>query len=190
MNTPFTHIETLFTAILAQSIAVQGRFKLLARSGAELNQDEVQDLIHEFTNQKAAFPVAAMMPPRLIGEVGSENEYKEVAITMFFLDTTHYNSSGQVKNPVAQTGKSADDAVDEWDRMGKVALDFIRVLKDVTKPVNNTASKFRVRQQRYYIDPVSYVSSNRLSGVRLQFTGEIYVGCEITDYPPTIEIPE
>jgi hypothetical protein len=190
MNQPFTHIERLFTAILAQSIAVQGRFKLLARNGAELNQDEVQELTHEFTNNKAAFPVAAMLTPRLIGEVGVLNDYKEVAITMFFLDTTHYNASGQVKNPVPQTGKSGDDAIDEWDRMGKVALDFVRVLMDVTKPVNNPTSKFRVRQQRYFIDPVSYVSSNRLSGVRLQFTGEIFVGCDITDYPPTIQIPE
>lgn len=182
----YNYIESFFKAILLQSKTIQGRFFVLPQNGVELNTDELKQVMN-LTNGQPKFPICAMMPPRSEGVFGKMDEWERYSFNLFFLNTTFYNGVNEVANPSPYTGTSMRKVTQEWEDMKQSATDFMRVLQLVQKgnndlSVNMLNNLFRLGQGRKYIDPVSFVSDHRLSGVRLRFEADIFTTCGIEDY--------
>jgi hypothetical protein len=181
----YSYIESLFKAILEQSKTIQGRFYILPKSGGEINTDEF-DQVMAMANGKQKFPVAAMMPPRSSGVFTGNDEWEEFTFVLFFLNTTYYTGSNQGSkiNPSTQT--SSHRLISDWDEMKVAATDFIRIVDNIQRGNNSTSavllnSVFRMAGRKF-IDPISFSSTHRLSGVKLEFKASIFQGCDIQDY--------
>lgn len=182
----YNYIESFFKAILLQSKTIQGRFFVLPQNGVELNTDELKQVMQN-ANGETKFPICVMMPPRSEGVFGKMDEWENYKIDLFFLNTTFYNGVNEVSDPNPYTGTSMRPVTQEWEDMKQAATDFMRVLQLVQKgnndqSVNMLNNLFRLGQGSKYIDPVSFVSDHRLSGVRLRFEAAIYTTCAIEDY--------
>lgn len=184
MNT-YTYIESFFKAVLDQSKTIQGRFIIMPKGGQEVNTDEF-DQVMALADGKTKFPVAAMMPPRSSGVFTGNDEWEEFTFIILFLNTTYYTGNNQPSklNPSTQT--SSHRVIQDWDEMKIAATDFIRVVDTIQRGNNSTGtillnSVFRM-SGRKFIDPISFSSNKRLSGVKLEFKASIFQGCDIQDY--------
>lgn len=181
----YRYIEQFFKAILQQSLQIQGRFYILARQGFELNTDELEQVMSE-AGLQPRYPLCVMLAPRSNGVFSGNDEWEEYQFTLYFLNTTYYTGSNQIAEPLP-TMTSGRSVVSEWEDMKQSATDFLRILRLVQKgqngqSVNMLNNMFRLGNDRVSIDPVSYMGSHRLSGVRIQFRANVYTTCAIGDY--------
>ena len=164
---------------------IQGRWAVLP-SGFELNYDNFDKVLIE-ANKDLKFPLAALAPPRSWGVFVGNDEWEDYRMEMYFLNTTYYNGANQVSKKNSGTATSSKPVIEEWEEMKVAAVDFIRVLRQVASGNNNESivmldNLFRLHHRKVYIDPVSFVGSKRLSGVRLTFECSVYTTCEIQSY--------
>jgi hypothetical protein len=183
----YAYIEQLFKAILQQSLQIQGRLYLLARKGNELNTDELERVLTEH-GPEVKYPCAVMLAPRSSGVFSANNEWEEYQFTLMFLNTTYYTGSGQIASLIDATQTSGRPVAAEWEAMKQSAVDFIKVLRLVQRGNNGESSilvnsVFRLgNAEKIYIDPVSFIGTHRLSGVRVSFKASLYTSCGIADY--------
>ena len=161
---------------------MEGRFHICPHWGSELNAGNLERVIEQTIGELPAkkYPLTIMMPPRSSGDF-ADGEYgvKEgYNFVLLFLTTTFTDGNGQVKNPNPDTGTSMHTIVEDWHDMKRCAASFMRVLKELM-PANFILSE-RTPQ---YIDPISTMGNDRLSGVMLQFAATLFTGCELEDYP-------
>jgi hypothetical protein len=186
MTNGYKFIDSFFRAVLAQSTVIRGRFFMAPKYGSELNNDEMEQLTDAYSATKPTFPAAILMPPRIVGQIIDENGWLRYSIGLYFLTTTFYNGAGQVKSPSAATGKSGVDVVSEWDAMADVAINFLRIIKDQQRSAGLLNNTLRLVDGARTIEPVSFVGTNRLSGVRLDFSVSLFNGCEWPATPPEL----
>jgi len=154
--------------------------------GDELNFDNFERLTTE-ANKEVKFPTAAWAPPRSSGKfVAKYDEWEEYTMQMFFLNTTYYAGNNTVAKRNKGTGVSDKPVIEEWENMKVAAVDFIRVMQLVLKGNNNTSVNMldvvQISNKEKFIQPVSFVGTKRLSGVRLQFVLRVFANCNIQDY--------
>lgn len=182
----YLYIQAFFKSILTQSKSIQGRLIILPNRGSELNADDFSQVLVEHT-KGAKFPVCAMLPPNSQGVFGKMDEWEDYTFDLFFLNTTFYTGANQIANRNSSTGTSSRPVVEEWEEMKVAATDFMRVLQIVQKggndqSVNMLNNLFRLHNTKKYIQPLSFVGSARLSGVRLRFDAQVFTTCSIQDY--------
>jgi hypothetical protein len=182
----YQYIQSFFKAVLQQSVQIQGRLFIIPKEGSELNTDEFDRILVEITKGQK-YPLCAMLPPTSSGVFGKSDEWEDYTFDMYFLNTTFYNGAGQVKKKNSGTATSSKPVIEEWDEMKVSATDFLRVLQLVQKGNNSTSvvmlnNMFRLTQGKKFIQPVSYLGSPRLSGVRLRFDASVWTTCTIQDY--------
>jgi hypothetical protein len=180
----YTYIESFFRSILSQSKTIEGRFFVLPKNGQELNSDTLDQVIKDTPEVK--YPLCGMLPPPSSGDFTTASQWEDYHFTLFFLDTVYY-SNNQIKELNPDTGTSMQPIIKDWENMKQAAVDFIRVLDFVQRGHNSTGqvlvnSLFRLNPKTKRITPVSFVTTNRLGGVRLDFDASIYLGCGISDY--------
>ncbi len=180
------YIKDLFKAVSGLSIAIEGRFYLCPRNGQEINWDEMgkllQDLVRPDRTQKK-YPIHLMMPPVITGDYTDKDPWAQFRSTHFFLNTTFYTGTSQTMNPNPATRTSTHTVDDNWHDMMRCAVDFTRALNRVQRVKSLVNESFRLDQQRErVIIPVTEVGADRLSGVRLELFGSVYIGCEMEDY--------
>lgn len=182
----YSYIQEFFRAILIQSKQIQGRFYILPKYGQEINSDSIGQLVAEVA-QGAQYPLVAMMPPKSVGYFSTNNEWEDYFFELFFLTTTYYTGNNEITDLNETTNTSSRSVIDEWETMKLAAVDFIRVLRLVQKGANTESLNmlnniFRLPNDKLPITPVSFQTSNRLSGVRISFKASLFLGCDITDY--------
>lgn len=181
----YQYIESFFKAILTQSVQIQGRLICLPK-GNELNMDDFGQVL-SLASKDQKYPLAAWSPPRSSGIFGKDNEWEDYQFEMFFLNTTYYTGLNKVSSKNSDTQTSSRPIVAEWEDMKLAATDFLRVLQTVQSGNNNTSTNmlnnlFRLHNRKKFIDPVSIVTTHRLSGVRLSFEASVFTTCLIQDY--------
>lgn len=156
--------------------------------GHELNYDNFSQVLIEATKGQK-YPLMAWRPVRSQGKFIVQNdEWESYQFEMFFLNTTYYTGANQTSQKNTGTGTSSKPIIQEWEEMKVAALDFIRVLQLVQKGNNGDSvimlnNMFRLHTDRKkYIELVSIVGTNRLSGVRLLFEADVFTTCAIQDY--------
>lgn len=184
MMTTYVYIESFFRSILSQSKTIEGRFYILPRGGEELNSDNLSQVLSEAG--PVTYPLCGMIPPMSTGNYTSKDLWETFHFTLFFLSTTYYQD-GQIKDVIDATQTSGRSVVNEWDAMKRAATDFIRVLDFVQRGTNSTAEPlatnlFRLDPRSKNIQTVSFATTKRLSGVRLEFDAKLYLGCDVSDY--------
>lgn len=126
-----------------------------------------------------------MAPPHSLVKIGGgkDDGWKNYRLDLFFCDSTYHSTKdgrAYVTNINDRTRTSTEPGLDIWSRMDTCAVDFLRVLSNYQthKP------EFRLLStQNNFIVPFSEVSIDRASGVKLSFDFQLFIGCEITDYP-------
>jgi hypothetical protein len=190
-------ITELFTNILLKSKGIEGRFFYCPAMGKEINTDEldkvIEDQFAKSTDKK--YPCGIMMPPMSQGSfTDAKGEWEKYQFILFFLTTTFYSGTNQIKNPNPNTQTSTHTILQDQHDMGRCARNFIGVLDKVARERGLIKCKFRLDSASRMIRPVANFGANRLSGVRLDFNGSVFNGCTIEDYETedigAIVIPE
>lgn len=179
--TGYPYIIELFTAILEQSKAIQGRFYSSYRYGAqEINSDQLGELFSEIQSPKK-YPLALMPPPHSYIKPSDElGEWQRFNIILFFVKTSFYDEKG-VTDRNSKSATSQHTVQNDWHDMQRVGLNFIRVLHTVQR--NTRPSYFRMpTRDAVLCIPISHIGVDRVSGVRFSFDIEIFVGCTKEDY--------
>lgn len=180
--TSYPFIQDLFTNILKKSKAIQGRFHVSSKGGIEINSDTVGEVLNDEVKLKK-YPLCLMMPPRSSGNYSNTmDEWEDNRFTMFFLKTTYYDSNNQVSNINQKTQTSQHTILQDWHDMKRCAVSFIRVLSEVQRKRGLINTAFRMSGSDKHITPVSMIGVDRVSGVRLDFSASLLIGCALEDY--------
>ena len=190
--TAYCYIEELFRNVLKHSTVMQGRLHVCPRWGQEVNTDELQTIIKDVVKpvNGVEYPVALLMPPSSDGEVN--DLWRRYRIEMYFLATTYYTGTNQVKQANRKTFTSNHTIQQDWEDMHRCALDFTKKLDGLSLQLTPDQLHFRfIRNEKVEIDPVSLTGNDRLSGVRIAFKVDLVNDCEVEDYAEdiTVEIP-
>lgn len=183
----YPFIEELFRQVLSKSNAIEGRFFFAPKYGHEINSDELGQVITEAISlvKNKKYPLALCIPPAYTLDVGVEDPWKLHVFRLFFLKTTFYKSDNTIANPNQYTGTSQHALMHDWHDMARCAENFIKALKRVQKRLSLQNTSFRLSNtRRAVISPVSFIGTDRVSGVRLDFEASIYTGCDLEDYDP------
>ena len=177
MTYSYQYIRDLFTAIFENSKNIAGRFYISHRYGAqEINSDSLGELVAEIVNKK--YPLALLTPPtsRLSYPATDWEIYK---IVIFFMTTSFY---GDGKNLNYNTRTGTHTVIQDWQDMKRCAKGFIKQLQSLEKTTQGKI--FRIPPREIYINPVSIISQDRVSGIRLDFDFTLYTNlCEpVEDY--------
>lgn len=195
----YPFIQELFTNVLSKSRAIRGRLFLCPKLGTEINSDELGAIIDDLVvpdRLEKKYPLALLMPPTSYGQYTAKNgEWEKYRFTMFFLTTTYYSGTNQTMNPNPSTKTSKHTVPQDWHDMKRCAGAFIYVLNKFVKDQGLILNSFRLDQERdKVITPISEIGFNRVSGVRIEFMGSVFIGCELEDYDAdeiaSIEVPE
>lgn len=183
----YQYLQDLFTNVFRYSIGIGGRFHVSAKGGLEINADQLGEVIKDlvFPPSPKKYPLVMMMPPRAIGNYTDKSgEWVKYQVVMFFLTTTHY-ANNQLKAPNPNTQTSTHTVLQDWHDMNRCAVNFLRVLERIQKSKNLINDQFRLVQVDKVINPVSFIGVDRVSGVRLDFSCSLFIGCTLEDYNET-----
>lgn len=189
----YNYIENLFREILKLSSSIQGRFHVLHQYGLqEINADRLGQVLKDENIPDIKYPLAAIAPPHSRGEYDPDksNEWERYLITIFFVKNSYNTSTGAVAYKNLKTGTSQHSVQDDWHDMKRAAVGFMKVLKQQQKLTKGLI--FRIPPNQVLTVPISEVSSDRISGVRLTFDFDLWVDCSLTDYesyPGLIPVP-
>ncbi len=183
----YPFIQQLFGNVLKKSKGIQGRFHFCPKHGVEINSDQLGEVLKEAGSpvQGRKYPLVLMMPPRSQGHfTNPEGNWEKYRGVLFFLNTTYYTGNNQVNAPNAATGTSMHTVPQDWHDMKRCGENFLRVLDKLQKDKDLVQSTFRLGSEEKMFDPVSFVGTDRASGVRLDFTFSLFSGCNLEDYNP------
>lgn len=177
------YLNDLFTNILTSSLAIGGRLIYCARMGPEINFEEFDQVITQSFEGRGpkTYPVALLMPPLIRGDFTTE-DWERYQITMFFLTSSFYDSTG-TKDANPDTATSTHTLLGDSHDMIRSAKDFIAVLEQVSRERRLIQSSIRLggRNERA-ITPVHLIGVDRLSGARLDFAVTLFTACRVEDY--------
>jgi hypothetical protein len=171
--------EGLFHNIVKQSAIMDGRYGVIEKGG-DLNLNNVLSGI-EFP--ESAYPGVFCLPPiSAIKEVSVQQATWECFyFRLFFMCTTESTGDNQLKGRIPETNTSSHKVNMDWNDMKVVAMNFINALEQLQRNPE-IRGKFRLGQKEpWKIVRLSRVNNPVLSGVMLQFEGELSVPCEFTD---------
>jgi hypothetical protein len=183
--TNYLFLDELFRSVLSKSKAIEGRFYTTPKFGIELNTDTIGEMLTEAllnSDPKKKFPLVLMMPPRSSADIKlKEGGWEEFILTTFWLKTSFYGPGANL-NPATQTSQHTLEQ--DWHDMKRAAVNFIRVLKMVTRKPEFSSVFHLVNSTPQQFTPVSSIGHDRASGVQMNFRVELFDGCTLEDYEP------
>lgn len=171
--------EGLFHQVVKKSAIMNGRYGVLIKGG-DLNLNNVLSGI-ELPAPGDTYPGVFCLPPISIIKEASvqQAQWECFYFHLFFLCTTGYTGDNQVKDPDPGTNASMHKVNMDWSDMKDVAFNFMNALEKLQPKLRNI---FRLGQKEpWKIIRLSKLQNTNLSGVLLQFQGELPVACEFTD---------
>jgi hypothetical protein len=169
--------EGLFHQVVKQSAVFNGRYGVLPKGGTDLNLNNILSGI-EFPKEK--YPGVFCVPP--LSELPAtvqQAPWECFYFRIFFLCTTNSTGDNKIKSPDPSTNTSLHTVPMDWSDMKTLALNFMNALEKIQKPL---IKQFRLKQREpWKIVRLSKVQNDNLSGVMLQFQGEISTPCAFTD---------
>lgn len=183
--TGYPYLEDLFRAVLGQSKAIQGRFYIASKAGHEINSDNLSQVLQQEVNPIIGnkYPLVLMMAPVSLGMYGSEDAWDEHRITLFFLKTTYRNGDNSIANINPDTQTSMHTVPQDWHDMKRCAVSFLRVIQDLEDNLLLRQHFILSGRSQRVITPISLIGTDRVSGVRLDFSASLFAGCDLEDYP-------
>lgn len=180
----YLFLQETFKAVLEKSSTIQGRFHFCPKFGAEINSDQLGEVIAELFqgNQPVTrYPMALAMPPRSTGGYNKTDAWDEYSFSIFFLKQSFVDSQNKVQWPNTTTRTSMHSVEMDWHDMKRAAVGFMRALDILQRKQTDSTRSWRTKGQSY-TSPVSYIGTDRAAGIRLDFTIQLFIGCELVDY--------
>lgn len=185
------YINSLFTAVLTQSLVMGGRFFICPKLGSEMNNANIAEIVLNAPPAGIKWPAALMMPPRKTGNFQFSGEeiagpivgYNYYAIQIMFLRPASYTAYNQPSQPLPATPIPTHTIADTWHDMSRCAEDFMQALRQVL--IYNSITALAISEQApQAISLVSDIGTDKVSGALLNFSIMVNGGCDIEDYPP------
>lgn len=173
--------DGLFHNIVKASAIMAGRYGVIIKGG-DLNLNNVLSGI-EFPTPGDTYPGVFCLPPvSAIKEVSVQQATWECFyFRLFFMCITDYTGDNQFKSRIPETNTSSHKVNMDWSDMKVVAMNFMNALEQLQRDPA-VRGNFRLGQKEpWKIIRISRVNNPNLSGVMLQFEGELSVPCEFTD---------
>ena len=175
--TDYQYIKDLFQAVLSKSKAIEGRFHVSHRYGAqEINSDNLGELISEVTNTKK-YPLAMLIPPHS----RSIDDWERYRIIIFFAKTSYYGQLDRAKI-------STHSILEDWHDMKRVSINFAIQLNHLFRV--SQGKVFRIPKNQSLTVPFSTIGADRISGIRYDFDLDLFNGCQLEDYTELMTYPE
>jgi hypothetical protein len=177
----------LFEQILSKSKVIEGRFHVSKTNTAkELNTSNLEEItIDAFgaikTNRK--YPIAILLPPtEILDNYADDEDYTPYQLRMLFLTQT-YNGSNGIKSPNFMNNTSQHPVRYDWKDMRECARNFRKAFIAVTE--NQKKEKYILDGQgEDFIQRLSNIGNDKLSGVIISFKVLLFEPCKLTDYDP------
>jgi hypothetical protein len=171
--------EGLFHQVVKKSAIMNGRYGVIVKGG-DLNLNNVLTGI-ELPAPGDTYPGVFCLPPISVIKEASvqQAQWECFYFQLLFLCTTGYTGDNQIKAPDPSTNTSLHRVNMDWSDMKAVAFSFMNTLERLQVKLRN---QFRLGQKEpWKIIRLSKLQNANLSGVLLQFQGELPVGCEFAD---------
>lgn len=178
----------LFKAILNASSVIQGRYFILV-SGSDLNSSNlgqyISDSLNGIKTPDQKYPAAFLLPPRT-----NPADKRLFAFTMLFLTRDGATGTNELKDVNVDQQVSMHPTWYDWKDMAEVATNFTEMLNKVIRTRyaqsgEKLSSLTSFEKSSTAIDPISNVTNDNLSGVRLSFRMLMSADCEVNDYEAT-----
>lgn len=179
----FPFIANIFQTVLQQSQIIAGRFFITYRNGRDLNNDLLGQVLSELstTVPQQKYPLAMLAPPVLAGNMTGTDGWVRYRITMCFLRPSYIDSNNNIAEINENTQTSTRPIISDWNDMANAAIMFLRMLNLIARQPANIG-RFRMPGEEHTITPITTVTEDRVSGVRLDFYVAQFIGCIIEDY--------
>ena len=189
IGVPF--IKDLFSAILAQSKVIDGRFYICPFWGAELNKGNIAEIVsyvQPYLNTTQKYPAALLMPMKEVGNYqyqddnSTQNAYSYFECNMVFVTNAYVTGQNQVSTPSVGTNQPTHTIPDTWHDMARCAKNFIEVLYNGIMAQGLQSTIFISEKHQQEILEVTDKSNDSVSGVLMRFYIAIASGCTLEDY--------
>lgn len=178
--TGLPYIIDLFTGVLTTSKAIQGRFHVAYRYGAqEINSDQMGEILKDIINPGVKYPLAALIPPTSTGYLTMKDGWLRFHLIMCFMKTSFYDGLNQISNPNPKTGTSMHTVDQDIHDMMRCAINFGRRLDLIQR---TPGKLFRMPKTLALFNSLCTVGQDRATGVKMHFDMEVYHDCGIEDY--------
>lgn len=190
IGVPF--IKSLFSAILADSKVINGRFFICPFWGQELNKGNISEIVNwvePFLATDQKYPVAMLMPMKEVGnfqyqdDPSSQNAYSIIECTMVFVTNAYVTGQNQPSSPAEGTNQPTHTIPDTWHDMCRCAKDFLKVLYNGIQAQGLAPTIFISERKQQEILEVTNKANDQVSGVLMRFYIGLADGCDIEDYP-------
>lgn len=185
----------LFKEILKQSTVMQGRYHVSPSQGNDLNTNNLETFFKDDKNGLAdawqKYPLCICVTPRSRYITINNVRREEFTFNLYFVCTTFYTGTNQIKTKDPETNTSAHHIWYDWQDMKECAQQFIDVLKLQLQRRINIETESVLLKSMLQIDSGNVIfnrltkfNNDRLSGVSVTFL--MYMdasGCEYPDYP-------
>ena len=167
----------LFHNIVKASSVFNGRYGVLPKGGYDLNLNNILSGI-EFPKEK--YPGVFCMPPiSTLPASVQQASWECFYFRLFFLCTTFATGDNKTKSPDPNTNTSLHTIPMDWSDMKGLCLGFMNALEKLQPKLR---SQFRLGQkENWKLIRLSKIQNDNLSGVMIQFEGQLSVPCEFTD---------
>lgn len=188
----YPYIKDLFTSILTNSKAIQGRFYISHLYGAqEINSDVLGQVLAE-SNVQPKYPLVLMTPPHGMFKPDPNfqgGEWRTFRIITYWCKLTYYDAYGETTNPNPKTKTSLHSVMEDWHDMERCAINFTRALKKLQHEIK--PCHFILESNQILTVPFSIIGTDRVSGVKMDFDFKLHVDCvkeDYDEYPSTLTI--
>ena len=187
------YIKSLFSAILAQSKVIDGRFYICPFWGNEINKlnlDEITSWVEPFIDTMQKYPAAILMPMREVGnfqyqdDPSTVNAYSTIECAMVFITNAYVTGQNQVSAPAAGTKQPTHTIPDTWHDMARCAKNFLEVLYAgiEARKCGPAPYIFISEKGQQSIIEVTSKGNDEVSGVMMRFSIGLFGGCDLEDY--------
>jgi len=182
MNELFLY--NLFEAIFQHSTVMEGRF-VVVKSGADINESNHAEIVRDALDglqDARKYPVPVLLPPQEIVP-SYDKGWSTFRFVMYFLTTDGRTGLNELKSPDFDTLISNHPITYDWKDMRECAGNFrVAFNKVVRQPAIINTVRDNNRNPDVY-DRISWSGNDRLNGVRVSFDVDMFMPCDLTDYP-------
>lgn len=193
--------DGLFKQILKTSSVMQGRYHVSPNAGKDLDTNNLETYMKDAgvgLTDTQKFPLCVCMTPTSRYIVVNNQRFEQFTFTLFFVCTSYYTGTNQIKTPDVDTNLSMHPVWYDWQDMKNSAQQFLDLLKKIITTKNVTIDSV-ITPLKTIINfgndaiyrRLSKFNNNRLSGIQATFTITMVApdcGDNLPEYPDITSI--
>lgn len=167
-------------AVLTHSRAIRGRVFMAPFLASELNAPNLKQIIADSLTGTMSkdYPLSLILPPKMIGDLAGTGQWNDYLIQQLFLKQEGRTSGGDIQALDIMTNQSQHTIPEDWHDMSRVAINYLRTLRQMHLEHPTFARLFRLSQAGpNTIIPITRLANDRTNGVLLTHTISLFESC-------------